>query len=99
MGFPEDVLQNAERIKQLVEAEEEKDEAGKEHRADTNTEPAWKYEVLRRLMLLKDCLVGDQKKSPEEARQLLQTLRAGVVAVGGNEGEAKEEEEEEEYDN
>jgi len=102
VGFPEDVIVDAERVKCLLEAQEERKEGGGE-REEGDEEEGWKYEVLRRLMLLKECIVGEggmdgglqggRRKTQEEVRELLQALRASVrwTEGGREEGALKEE--------
>ena len=105
VGFPEDVLVDAERVKGLLEAQEEMREEGRGGREEGDEEEGWKYEALRRLMLLKEVVVGEEggegwgegggRKTQEEVRELLQALRA---SVRGREGGGEEQEQEEEQE-
>ena len=105
VGFPEDVIVDAERVKCLLEAQEERKEKGGGRREEGDEEEGWKYEVLRRLMLLKECIVGKEgtegggqrgrRKTQEEARELLQALRASVRGTEGGREERGHEEEQE----
>jgi len=93
VGFPEDVLMDAERVKALLEAQEaEKEEEVKETKATEVCEQPWKYEILRRLMFVKECIgeEGSERKTLQEVREMLQDVRATAVIKGqgrGNRGE------------
>ena len=107
VGFPEEVLVDAERVKALLEAQAERKEEeggggrGEGGREEGDKEEGWKYEVLRRLMLLKECVVGEGegggegggRKTQEEVRELLQALRASVRGREGGREEGEQEQE------
>lgn len=84
---------DAERVKALLEAQEaKKEEEGKETKATELCEQPWKYEILRRLMLVKECIgeEGSERKTLQEVREMLQDVRATAVIKGqgrGNHGE------------
>lgn len=61
-GFPEAVLQEAERVKRLLERKG-RDAGGRveEEAVPEGASPPWCYAVLQRLMMLKGCLDPDSR--------------------------------------
>lgn len=64
-GFPEPVLQEAERIKRLLDRKGRGAgggaAAGGAEEVVEGASPAWQYAVMQRLMMLKSCLDPDSR--------------------------------------
>jgi len=83
-GFPECVLQEAERIKQLLDRKGRRAAAAaaaaRAGQEEDGTSPGWQYAVMQRLMMLKGCLEPDSRYVRHSKRSVCPALSFLILA-------------------